>query len=122
MTSVKLDEELLDGVEQFIADRNEPPNGKMSYDDAVNVIVKDWLMAQGYVPVPGKGAEITPDSKPGLTSGEIETLARFRDATLPLDIDPLHFAKLLSLALVEQKEGGPVLTPAGKVRLSQNDR
>ena len=28
MTSVKLEEELLDGVEQFIADRDEPPRGK----------------------------------------------------------------------------------------------
>lgn len=63
MTSVKLDEELLDGVEQFIADRNEPPNGKMSYDDAVNVIVQDWLMAQGYFPLPDDGDEITPALK-----------------------------------------------------------
>ncbi|MET3900422.1 hypothetical protein ABIB57_004388 [Devosia sp. UYZn731] len=60
MTSVKLDEELLDGVEQFIADRDEPPNGKMSYDDAVNVIVRDWLMAQGYVSLPDDEAGITP--------------------------------------------------------------
>ena len=47
MTSIKLDEELLDGVEQFIADRDAPPVGKMSYEDAVNVIVRDWLMGQG---------------------------------------------------------------------------
>jgi hypothetical protein len=59
MTSVKLDEELLDGVEQFIADRDEPPLGKMSYD-AVNVIVKDWLMGQGYIPLPGSPEPITP--------------------------------------------------------------
>jgi hypothetical protein len=52
MTSVKLDEELLDGVEQFIADRDEPPRGKMTYDDAINVIVRDWLMGQGYIPLP----------------------------------------------------------------------
>jgi len=60
MTSVKLDEELLDGVEQFIADRNEPPVGKMTYDDAVNVIVRDWLMGQGYIPLPDDADEITP--------------------------------------------------------------
>lgn len=52
MTSVKLDDELLDGIEQFIAHRDEPPRGKMSYDDAVNVIIEDWLIAQGYLSLP----------------------------------------------------------------------
>jgi hypothetical protein len=56
MTSVKLDEELLDGVEQFI----EPPTGKMTYEDAVNVIVRDWLMGQGYISLPDDPDEITP--------------------------------------------------------------
>ena len=60
---MKLDEELLDGVEQFIADRDEPPTDKMSYDDTVNVIVRDWLMAQGYVTLPDDGAEIVPALK-----------------------------------------------------------
>lgn len=60
MTSVKIAEELLDGLEQFIADRNEPPRGKMSYDDAVNVIIEDWLMAQGYIPLPDDGTQIKP--------------------------------------------------------------
>lgn len=59
MTTVKLDDELIDGVEQFIADRNQPPRGKMSYDDAVNVIVRDWLMGQGYIPLPDDPNEIT---------------------------------------------------------------
>jgi hypothetical protein len=54
MTSVKLDDELLDGIEQFIAHRNEPPRGKMSYDDAVNVIIEDWLIAQGYLSLPNE--------------------------------------------------------------------
>lgn len=60
MTSVKLEEELLDGVEQFIADRDEPPRGKMTYDDAINVIVRDWLMGQGYIPLPDDPDDITP--------------------------------------------------------------
>lgn len=60
MTSVKIADELLDGLEQFIADRNEPPRGKMSFDDAVNVIIEDWLMAQGYIPLPDDGTTITP--------------------------------------------------------------
>jgi hypothetical protein len=59
MTSVKLDEELLDGVEQFIADRDVPPTDKMTYDDAINVIVRDWLMGQGYIPLPDDPNDIT---------------------------------------------------------------
>jgi hypothetical protein len=60
MTTIAVEEELLDGLEQFIADRDEPPRGRMSYDDAVNVIVRDWLMSQGYMPLPGNGSDITP--------------------------------------------------------------
>ena len=52
-----------------------------------------------------------------LTPEELQTLARFRSLTPPLDIDPLHFAKLLSMALVVQREGGPHLTEAGIERL-----
>lgn len=48
-----------------------------------------------------------------LTSDELRTLARFQSASQPVDLDPHHFAKLLSLALIEQKEGGPVLTALG---------
>jgi hypothetical protein len=47
MTTIKLDEELLDGIEQFIADQDMPLAGRMGYDEAVNVIVQDWLTAQG---------------------------------------------------------------------------
>ena len=53
-----------------------------------------------------------------LTEDEFEALASFdRPAPLP-DVDPQHFAKLLSLALVEQQEGGPHLTDAGRDRLA----
>jgi hypothetical protein len=60
MISVKLDEELLDGIEQLISDRDEPPRGKMTYDDAVNVIVRDWLTGQGYILLPDDSERITP--------------------------------------------------------------
>ncbi len=60
MTAIKLDAALLDGLAQFIADRDEPPRGRMSHADAVNVIVRDWLMGQGYLPLPGERDEITP--------------------------------------------------------------
>lgn len=53
-----------------------------------------------------------------LTDDELETLARFGSLEQPSDIDPLHFAKLLSMALVEQKEGGPELTERGKERIA----
>jgi hypothetical protein len=60
MIAIALEEDLLDGLEQFIADRNEAPRGKMTYEDAVNVIIRDWLMAQGYMPLPGTADDITP--------------------------------------------------------------
>ena len=49
-----------------------------------------------------------------LSSGELDTLRLFRSPGQPEDVDPQHFAKLLSLALVEQQEGGPVLTASGR--------
>ena len=60
MIAVELEEELLDGLEQFIAARDEPPRGRMSCDDAVNVIVKDWLMSQGYLQLPDATGAIMP--------------------------------------------------------------
>lgn len=53
-----------------------------------------------------------------LTDDELETLARFGSLDQPSDVDPQHFAKLLSLALVEQKQGGPELTLAGRDHLA----
>lgn len=32
----------------------------MTYDDAVNVIVRDWLMGQGYMPLPDDDDSIIP--------------------------------------------------------------
>ena len=57
-----------------------------------------------------------------LTPDEIETLALFKSDNQPMNIDPLHFAKLLSLALIEQREGGSHLTAAGIDRLSQSEK
>ena len=53
-----------------------------------------------------------------LTEGEFEALASFDRPTPLPDVDPQHFAKFLSLALVEQQEGGPHLTDAGRNRLA----
>ncbi|KKB07981.1 hypothetical protein [Devosia chinhatensis] len=53
-----------------------------------------------------------------LTDAELATLARFAGPEQPEDVDPQHFAALLALALLEQKEGGPVLTRSGRERLA----
>lgn len=55
---------------------------------------------------------------PDLTTDELETLARFQNLDQPDEVDPQHFAKLLSLALLEQKEGGPEITSSGHQILS----
>lgn len=52
-----------------------------------------------------------------LTMDELETLALFTEPGQPEDVDPQHFAKLLSLALLEQREGGPIVTDIGRERL-----
>lgn len=56
-----------------------------------------------------------------VTPQEVETLASFLAATVPEHVDPLHFAKLLSLALLKQEEGGPVVTPDGLALLNSRD-
>lgn len=48
-----------------------------------------------------------------LTPEELDTLALFSMDTLPAEIEPHHFAKFLSMALVVQREGGPELTSTG---------
>ena len=55
-----------------------------------------------------------------LTPDELETLKSFKAETPPEDVDPLHFAKLLSMALVVQREGGPELTESGEQVLSRH--
>ncbi|MBJ3785780.1 hypothetical protein [Devosia sediminis] len=57
-----------------------------------------------------------------VTMDELETLALFTEPGQPEDVDPQHFAKLLSMALLEQKEGGPVLTDSGRDCLTCNGR
>ena len=53
MTTIKIDEDLLDGIENFVADHDNPPKGRMTHDEAVNTILRDWLMGQGYLAIPG---------------------------------------------------------------------
>ena len=48
-----------------------------------------------------------------LTPDELKTLALFSSDQQQAEIEPHHFAKLLSMAFVVQREGGPELTPTG---------
>ncbi|KKB80043.1 hypothetical protein VW35_06240 [Devosia soli] len=57
-----------------------------------------------------------------LTDDELETLARFGSLDQPSKVDPQHFAKLISMALIEQKEGGPELTHAGRKHLARKEK
>jgi hypothetical protein len=56
-----------------------------------------------------------------LTQDEFETLKLFEQPEPRPEIDPMHFAKLLSLALISQQEGGPELTESGLSRLELGD-
>jgi hypothetical protein len=51
-----LEDDLVDAIERFIAHRDEPPRGRMSRNDALNVILRDWLVAQGYLDLPDQGS------------------------------------------------------------------
>lgn len=51
---LKLDADLQAGVEAFINHRDEPPRGRMTQSEAVNLVVRDWLTGQGYLALPGQ--------------------------------------------------------------------
>jgi hypothetical protein len=44
-----LDEDLINGLDRFIADRVEDGAGHLSRNDAINAILREWLTAQHYV-------------------------------------------------------------------------
>ena len=44
-----LDEDLIAGIDSFIADHTDPEAGNLSRNDAINRILRDWLTGQGYV-------------------------------------------------------------------------
>lgn len=52
-----LPRELLAGVDAFIKDRDEPPTPHLTRDEAVAVIVRDWLQSQGYIALPASADE-----------------------------------------------------------------
>ena len=60
MAKLELDDTLLKGLDRFIEDRDRPPRGHMTQDEAISVIVRDWLMSQGYLPLPDDPNPITP--------------------------------------------------------------
>ncbi|SFV28002.1 hypothetical protein SAMN05216456_0412 [Devosia crocina] len=59
MARNELDPDVLAGVERFIADQDRPPHGRMSREEAIATIVSDWLMGQGYLPLPGDDEGVT---------------------------------------------------------------
>lgn len=60
MAKLELENKLVDGLDRFIEDRDRPPRGHMTRDEAISVIVRDWLMSQGYIPLPDDPNPITP--------------------------------------------------------------
>lgn len=55
-----VEDDLLEALERFIAHRDEPPRGRMSHNDAINVILRDWLVGQAYLDLPPDQGSITP--------------------------------------------------------------
>jgi hypothetical protein len=44
-----LDEDLINGIDRFIADRAEQGAGHLSRNDAINAILREWLTDQNYI-------------------------------------------------------------------------
>lgn len=55
-----------------------------------------------------------------VTPDELKTLALFQSDEAPSHLDPEHLAKLLSLALLIQREGGTELSDSGRTLLATN--
>lgn len=53
-----------------------------------------------------------------VTPEELRTLAKFQSEHAPSDVDAHHLAKLLSLALLVQREGGTALSESGQTLLA----
>lgn len=52
-----------------------------------------------------------------VTPDELKTLAKFDSATAPPEVNTDHLAKLLSLALLVQREGGTEVSQSGRALL-----
>jgi len=55
-----------------------------------------------------------------VTPDELNTLSMFQSDEAPSEVDTEHLAKLLSLALLVQREGGTELSDSGRTLLETN--
>ncbi len=53
-----LSPELTIGVDRLVENLDVPPNPRLSREQALQMIVRDWLQGQGYVPLPDGGRVI----------------------------------------------------------------
>lgn len=59
MNASWLTAELLSGIDRLIDDQDVPPNPRLSREEALQMIVGDWLQGQGYVAMPD-GKKVVP--------------------------------------------------------------
>lgn len=67
-----MDHERSDAIDSFIEAQDIPPNPRLSRSEAVAVIIRDWLQAQGYMPLPAGDTVHRPtmDAANALRDGE----------------------------------------------------
>ena len=58
--TITFEGDVVSGIDAFVADRTSPPVGTMTQAEAVNVALRDWLMGQGYLALPGSSDRIIP--------------------------------------------------------------
>lgn len=70
-STIRLDTELLGGLERF---RRQQSDGgiALSREDAANVILRDWLQGQGYLPIPGDKKHTTAAAAAKVPGGHLD--------------------------------------------------
>ena len=54
----------LAALDRFIAKSDVPPSPRLSRESAIEVVVRDWLMGQGYLAIPSPPGESGSDKQP----------------------------------------------------------
>ena len=70
-SKIRLDTELLGGLETF---RRHQEDGRvpLSREEAANIILRDWLQGQGYLPIPGDKNHTTAAAAAKVPGGHLD--------------------------------------------------
>jgi hypothetical protein len=67
----KLDRDLLVGLDAYLKEQSDGA-AKLTREEALTVIVRDWLQGQGYLAIPGEKKHTTARKAAGVPSGYLD--------------------------------------------------